>query len=392
VPNSTGLFSKAENWDFEKERFLNNSTSNADLKALKENIEEAFNIDFGSGVIIDQQWMQNIIKKSFKRPNGEQKMHNPAYTIFLDDFAEYWLKNESKKWKNTKSKILTSKIIGQKATALKHFMEFQKKEELKIKLVDFCALKIKAFYDFLIEKEYAVPAAKKTLTDIKFFCRRANELKFNVNPDYNEKISFPDDRTKYDDIYLNETEISTIFNHDFSDSETLDIIRDNFILSLWTGKRISDLQLINLSNIIDGNLESIDKKTGALVKVPFHPQVQAILKKYYGNLPPKVNKDEYNIQIKEICRVCKIDAVTYGEVENTKKNRNVPGYYPKYKLVTSHTARRSFATNLSKVMSIQDVQRAGGWSSPSMVIRYNKETASEVADRVRKHFDNIPVE
>lgn len=384
----TGLISKIDDWDSQKQQFFSDSISNEKLLSLRNNIEKSFNIDFCSGVIIDKEWMQKLIKKTFFRPTTEEKMHNHAYTIFLVDYAKHWLKNESEDWRNSRSKGMDNKAKSQKSKALQHFINFEKKKGLRVKFVGFSGKIIKQFFDYLIDQKYAVVTAKKTLSDLKFFCLRANEMEIDIHPDFEKEISFPDTKTKFDGIYLNESEITTIFNHDFSDSENMEIIRDNFILSLWTGKRISDLQTIDTSNLIGSNLESIDIKTKSLTKVFLHPQVKATFDKYFGNLPPKIHKDIYNIQIKEICRVCKLDTITYGEVFDKKKKRKIAGYYEKYKLVTSHTARRSFATNMSKIMPVEDVAKLGGWASPKMVHHYNKETASEVAERASLLFQN----
>jgi integrase len=387
LPVSTNLISRTEDWDSNLELFKKNKEANKKLIDLKINIENAFNSDFSSGVIMDKAWLKNIVTKTFLRPNKEEKLLNHSYTIFLDDFGIHWLENDAKEWKNSRSKLLTNKAKSQKLKALEQFKEFQSQKDKKIRLIDFTTQEIKGFYDFLIAKKYSVSTAKKTLSEIKFLCKRALELKFNVCLDFEQPILFKDDSVKVDDIYLNESEINTIFNYDFSDNETMDIIRDNFILSLWTGKRISDLMNLNSENLMNGIIESIDIKTNAFVKVPLHPQVKAVIKKYFGCLPPKVNKDEYNLQIKEICRLCKIDAMTYGKVFNPKTERKVTAYYEKHKLVTSHTARRSFATNLSRFLPLKHVAKILGWSDEKMVNHYNKTTEAEAWEKFDNHFN-----
>jgi integrase len=291
---------------------------------------------------------------------------------------------------------MTHKAKTQKTKALEEFVEFQTKEGLKakkqnykIRLKDFNLERINRFYAFLIGKGFAHSTSRKTVYYIFFFCQRAKEMKFNVCLDFKEKIVFRDRSTKVEDIYLNEAEIEAIFKHDFSDNEHLDIIRDNFILSLWTGKRISDLRNLTASNLINGRIESIDIKTQTLVKLPVFSQTKAILDKRQGFLPPKVGKNEYNVQIKEVCRLCGIDGMTLGKVK--ENGRKVLAYYEKYKLVTSHTARRSFATNLSRYFTVKEIAVLGGWKSPRMVEHYIKETKEEVADRVLKTIEHINI-
>jgi integrase len=385
LPVSTNLICKDQDWNANLELFKKNNVSNKKLIELKINIEESFNTDFCTGIIIDKDWMHNIIKKTFLRPNKEEKMVNMSHTIFLSDFGQHWLDIHAKEWVNSASKRFSNKEKTQKAKSLQQFILFQTKIRKKIKMMDFTTKEIEDFYHFLIDQDYASSTAKKTVSELKFLCKRAKDLKFNIHPDFEIKSFFKDTSTEIEDIYLNETEINSIFNYDFSDNETLDIIRDNFIISLWTGFRISDLKNLDFNNFINNNIESISIKTNTLVKIPIHPQVKSTLKKRFENLPPKVNKDQYNLEIKEICRLCNINAMTYGKVFDADKNRDIAGYYEKYKLVSSHIGRKSFATNLSQIMPIADVSKLGGWkglNSDKMALHYNKKSKSEIAETV----------
>jgi integrase len=385
---NTDLTARVEEWDNESQIYIKDDSKKIRLIQMKLNIQKAFNDDFSAGVIIDKEWLKELVKIGLSRPNKEDKLVNHGYTIFLSEFCSHWLKKEAGKWLDCNSQPLDNKAISKKRKALEHFNSFQEKKKLNLRLKDFTHLRIKDFYDYLINEQYAPPTAKKILSEIKTFCKRAKEMQINVCLDFETPSAFKDKTTKCDPIYLNEQEIETIFQYDFSESEQMDIIRDNFILSLWTGKRISDLFNLTADNLVDGFLESVDIKTNTWVKVPLHPQVKFILSKRFGHLPPKVNKDEYNREIKEICRLCGITAMTFGKVKDPDKNRNVLKYYEKYKLVTSHTARRSFATNLSRILSTQDIAKLGGWSNTSTVIHYNKETKSEVAQKAENLFNN----
>lgn len=384
---STNLVSSVSNWDSLQELYRRNKEANAKLLKLKMEIENRFNTDYSDGTVLNSEWLKNIVSEVFLRPNKEEKMINHAYTLYIEDFGAWWIKNKSDLWINANSKPLDNKAKSQKTKALEQFAEFQKPFEKKIKLSEFTEQEIRGFYHFLIGKNYLPATAKKTLSDIKFLCKRAKELKFSVCLDFESKISFADNSTKVEDVYLNEQEIALIFNHDFSDSESMDIIRDNFILSLWTGMRISDLRKLGSDNLINGIIENINQKTKTLVQVPLHPHVKSILSKRFGSLPPKVGKDEYNTQIKEICRLCGIDKPVLGRVFDADTERKVLSYYPKYKLVSSHTARRSFGTNLSKVLSVKAVAKLGGWKSEKMAEHYNKETNAEIVEFLKNHWN-----
>lgn len=384
----TKLVVRNSDWDHTAEQFKRNIVANKQLLQAKINIEDSFNTDFSTGTRIDKEWLRHVVKETFSRPSKEQKMINPLHTIFLHDFGSYWLENHAKEHITERGNLFSNKAITQHSKAIEQLKNFELKEEKQIKLKDFDLSVIKKFYYFLINLDYSANTAKKTLTEIKFLCKRAKELKYDINLDYEIKSKFIDNSTKIEDIYLNEEEISSIYNHDFSYNEELEIMRDNFILSLWTGLRISDLVNLDQTNLINGFIETINDKTNTLVKIPLHPQVKTILNKRSGNLPPKVKEDPYNAQIKVICRECGINQKVYGKVFDSAKKRKVAKYYHKYELVTSHIGRRSLATNLSGKISEQSIAKIQGWSSTDMVQHYNKKSKAEEAEDLSKIWNS----
>ena len=59
---------------------------------------------------------------------------------------------------------------------------------------------------------------------------------------------------------------------------------------------------------------------------------------------------------------------------------------PKYKFVSSHTARRSFCTNAFKAgMPIQDIMAISGHKSERVFLNYVKVQKVENAKRIAKH-------
>jgi hypothetical protein len=75
-----------------------------------------------------------------------------------------------------------------------------------------------------------------------------------------------------------------------------------------------------------------------------HPIIKEILKKYDGNFPQyNSSQQNFNKVIKNICKKTHInDEILW---ERTIGKKIVKKRIPRYKLVASHTARRSFATN-----------------------------------------------
>lgn len=67
-----------------------------------------------------------------------------------------------------------------------------------------------------------------------------------------------------------------------------------------------------------------------------------------------------------------------------KKGMTYEVMKPKYSLVTVHTARRSFATNLYKTgaVTVRDIMAVTGHKSESAFYKYIRITPEESADRL----------
>ena len=80
-------------------------------------------------------------------------------------------------------------------------------------------------------------------------------------------------------------------------------------------------------------------------------EVEKILEKYNGDFPPVFSSDKssndtlFNRYIKKVCKLAGINEIVKGLVFNEEENRNEIKDTEKYNLISSHTCRRSFATN-----------------------------------------------
>lgn len=138
-------------------------------------------------------------------------------------------------------------------------------------------------------------------------------------------------------VYLTEEEIERIERYvPLNDTER--DIKAAFLIECYCGARTSDVKKFTEKNIIDDKLRYVSQKTKVETSVPIHRN----LIKYLEYKPTaEHNRGVYGTVIKRICRRCAI-------------NQSVKIFYhgkdvekPKYEFVNSHTARRSFSTNLA---------------------------------------------
>jgi len=120
-------------------------------------------------------------------------------------------------------------------------------------------------------------------------------------------------------------------------------------------------------------------KTGNKVVIPIHPTVQRILDKYNGQLPRPISNQKTNDYLKEIGKICP-ELQTKESRTYTKAGKRIIRNYDKWELVTTHTARRSFATNEYKAgMPTITIMAITGHKTEKAFMRYIKVTPDEHA-------------
>ena len=168
-------------------------------------------------------------------------------------------------------------------------------------------------------------------------------------------------------------------------SERLNRVRDLFLIGAFTGLRFSDFTSITKDNILSSTIHIEQHKTGGKVAIPLHRVVLEIWRKYGEKLPQPISNQKFNNYIKEVCKLAGIDEMEQKNI--TRGGMRVRQTYKKYELVTSHTARRSFATNLylSGFPAISIMQITGHRTEKAFMA-YIRVTPEQHAELLREHW------
>lgn len=261
----------------------------------------------------------------------------------------------------------------------KHLENFEKLRDVSIISNNFTAEMCEDFVFFLKEKRLAINTIRNYVSYISFMFRRMAKQGFDVNFGFEDvKI----EREKTIAVYLTEKEIDSIYSLNFRDKNT-EKIRDLFVIGCYTGLRFSDLSRLTNKNIADKKIICKTRKTGEVVVIPIKPVVAEILRKYDCFPPCDCSLFNFNKCLKTICKRAKINDKIL--IERTRGHRIDRFTMLKYTLVSSHTARRSFATNayLSGVMPAKIMLITGHKSEQTFFeyIRIGKaENARELAE------------
>ncbi len=213
--------------------------------------------------------------------------------------------------------------------------------------VDFDSINIDFYTSFTeyLETEHttAVNTIGKHIKVIKSFLNSATEEKHNTNLAYKSK-RFITVSEEADTVYLTESELKKIEGLDLTEDKKLDQIRDLFLIGCYTGLRFSDLSSLRPDQI-KGNMITITQiKTGEPVVIPVHDTVKVIMSKYSGTLPEAISNQKTNDYIKDVAKLCK-PLKSLVSVSRTAGGELVTKTVPKHDLISTHTARRSFASN-----------------------------------------------
>lgn len=218
--------------------------------------------------------------------------------------------------------------------------------------------------------------------EIKAMLREAMDRDIKVNLSFQKK-SFKVIRNATDNTYLNDDELKKILHLKLPPA--LEVHRDIFIMACFIGARYSDWKQIRKSFIVTENgrdlLKLTQTKTGDIVHIPVHPVVALILNKYNGEPPRVISSTKFNKALKTICSDAKLGNVVIDGVE-----------VEKWTEISTHTARRSFATNayLSKSLDVYQIMKCTGHKTEASFLIYLKLNGKDYAMQAAesKFFNN----
>ncbi len=371
--SKTAIYISPNRWNSEKECLTiprNTTPEQIELTSLQANIDSLSSLISNSFVSVDraevnQKWLDTIIDKfnfpeKYVQPKAEEILPQTLLS-YIEDFI---LKAPERRNKET-GRLLNSKNLQQYKATQKHIVALA--EILHKNDFQFSELN-RQFYDEFVEYLQNPIQAKKggklvfdkvgnpVLVKDSFTQNTVGKhikvLKTMLNDAPKELIAQSDLSNfhvfteEVDTIYLNEIELQLLKDFDFSLIPHLDRVRDWFLLLAWTGCRFSDLAKISKSDIKNHTITFRQQKTDNKVTIPLHPVVVEILEKYKYNMPEPITNQKFNEYIKEVAQKAGI-----SQLENqtrTSGGKLITEQFPKHDLVTSHTGRRSFATNMYK--------------------------------------------
>lgn len=394
---STGENISPKDWDKNKQQVKTRSQTTKDgsvnlndlLSNLKAVCLNAYNKELPTGVPSRETLKAHLDGYMYKNIRKDDvQLKDPGLFDLIDRFISGEIGDEK-----------TEGTLKTYQTAKKHLVEFQAVAKYPVTFKTITLEFKYAYVNYLAKEKYQTNkkngkkvkvrglspnSIAKEIKNIRTFMNMAVELGYTTNLAYKSK-KFGVKSEDTDAVYLTEKELRSLYRFDFSGNKRLEAVRDLFVFSSFVGLRYSDAAAIKPENIVKIDGEHYIKvsaiKTGRPVTIPCNDIVLKIFKKYEHNqnrLPPAITNQKYNKFLKELCE---ISGLTETGRLSTDLNK------PLFACISSHTARRNFATNCYLAgMDSRMIMAVTGHSTEKSFEKYIKVTREEHAKRMAQHM------
>ena len=363
--------------------------------------------------IIGEVVYADVLKEQEEALAKAKAADEEAKRVTLNKYMDKFIKEIAAGTRLTeKGTVFTDGSIRTIRTSAKQFKKFQ---QSKRREYDFDDIDMQFYYDFsayLKKREYSLNTSGKIINQLKWIMSISESEGLHHNSAY-KNPKFKGNRVQTDSIYLTQEELDKMNAADLKGIEAgAEISRDIFMVGVYTAQRVSDYNNIKKEDIHttkkrwiedvpdpkhpgetkavirEKEITYIDihqKKTGAKVSIPCKKELIAILEKYDYQLP-HFEDQTINRHIKDIARVAGLtDLVT---IETSKGGVRKKETIEKYKLVMSHTARRTGATLMYLAgIELFDIMKVTGHTTPEMLKRYIKADQLDVVQKLTDKYD-----
>lgn len=270
------------------------------------------------------------IFKIIKKANGVQSED----TFF--GFAESYIESQIKKGE---LKASTAKACN---VSLNHLRGFNAKLMFEDITLDFRD----RFLIYLRSKSLSTNSIGGHIKKLKWFMNAALDRDLHSNLAF-KKTSFSTPKEESDQIYLTREELKLFSKEKLSEKHRR--VADAFVLNCSLGMRFADLHQIQKSNFIKNGanyqLHMIQAKGGQKMVIPIPKGALPLLRKYKFTCPvvrngKLISVQKYNEYLKEAAKTSNLK-----DMRQVKEGNEIKSF-ELFNLIKSHTARRSFATNL----------------------------------------------
>jgi integrase len=369
-------------WDYKKQRVKNNAgfIDEIVINRALDGVERAFDSAKIQLISEDLSITREAIVRLMDEKLGKKAVLKNDLWGFVDQFIE------SSKGRVHKGIIITDLTIKKYKNYRNILQRFEKSDNKKMRFDNINYEWFGRFDKWAAKQGYALNTVDRIIGVLKVWLNSAVKQKITTCEDYKNIETVREVSKK---IYLTESELLKIHNAELS-CECFENARDLFLLGCYTGLRYSDTSTLKPEHInLETNRISLHQaKTGGFVSIPIHPILKVILGKRNWQPPRSLSNQKLNKYIKEVCKEAKlVDTIEMQIIKGGKHQNEIK---EKWELVTTHTARRSFASNLylKGTVRVKTIMKMTGHKTVQAFMSYIQINEEEEFNMVEDTWNN----
>ena len=334
-----------------------------------------------------------------KNLGEEKKVDDNSVMVYFEQFV----KEESKRGQWTTGTLQCWNAFRQHLKAQGNNLQFSY----------FTEKNLQRFIDYLRkEKQMQEKTVQKHFANMRWFLSwalRNGYCKEDAIQRFRPKFKVLDKPV----IFLNAEELSKLYHYEVPKNGTkvtlhklngeeyekivanaaaLEKTRDLFCFCAFTSLRYSDMEKLKRTDIVDGKLNVITKKTNDRLSINLNDFAKAILEKYKDcafpndHALPVITNQKMNEYIKDLCELCEftepVTRICYRGGERVEETQM------KWELIGTHAARRTFVCYaLANGIPPQTVMKWTGHSDYKAMKPYidvAESTAQEAMEKINE--------
>ncbi|QNL50347.1 phage integrase SAM-like domain-containing protein [Olivibacter sp. SDN3] len=264
-------------------------------------------------------------------------------------------------------------------------------EHRKLKRLNFDNVTMDFYYDLrnymFTDRSFSLNYFGKVIKHVKLFMGEAKELGWHANEIYKSK-AFIKVEEETDAVYNDIEQLGAIHSVDLTGHPGLKNARDLYLLGAWSGLRFQDYSVLAEKARVHGDFIHIEtEKTGVFVAIPILPVTREILESYRQEdgtylYPKPISNQKLNDYIKIIGKMAGLTQPV--SITVPQGGTRVQVTIPFYDAMGTHTARRSFATNMYKHYRLPTftIMKITGHTTETNFFKYIKMTREENAQLI----------
>lgn len=365
----------SDNTNLPKQNTAENKSLISKLNKLENYIFDRYNDDLAQGIVIDGHWVDNCISKCFNRMQVTDK------TIFVNYLQDIIDNANTREARGGKIGLSDGTIKNYKL--FKNIFEnYQKHIKKQIRFKDVSKAFTDGFKNWLLNyKGYTINYTGKQFEFIKTVCIDAQKNDIEVTP---HSVTLKSFREQDKDRYIHTLsfeELEKIRNTEMP-TEHLKEVQKWILVGCYIGQRGGDLLSLTPNNLrvnpkgvyIDLMQQKTDKKITVGVVKDF------IVDILLNDFPKPVSLNKINKHISKVCELAEINQKVKGYIIDPVTRKRTFENLPKFNFITSHSFRRSFATNFYKMMPTPVLIGITGHTTEQMFLKYINQRSDKDAN------------